>query len=102
MSHRRTGSTLAVSLLLLTAPTVADEVPALEHAPEARRAARVVIISEDGLRPDLVASMKLPWHEAVYRHGAYSWKARTIRTASTLPSHASMLSGVDVKEHGLS
>src|SRR5947208_11510779 len=64
-------------------------------------AARVLIISEDGLRPDLVASMHLPWHEALYHHGAYSWKARTIRTASTLPAHAAMLSGVDVKIHGL-
>ena len=63
--------------------------------------ARVLIISEDGLRPDLVQSMHLPWHEALYHSGAYSWKARTIRTASTLPAHASMLSGVDVDAHGL-
>jgi arylsulfatase A-like enzyme len=66
------------------------------------RATRVLIVSEDGLRPDYVSSQRLPWHEALWQHGAYSWKARTIRTASTLPSHAAMLSGVDVRAHGLS
>lgn len=66
-----------------------------------RRAERVLIISEDGLRGDIFSEMKLPWHEALYRSGAYSWKARTIRTASTLPSHAAMLSGFDVEQHGL-
>jgi arylsulfatase A-like enzyme len=35
------------------------------------------------------------------REGAFTMKARTIRFASTLPSHASMLSGFDVREHGL-
>jgi predicted AlkP superfamily pyrophosphatase or phosphodiesterase len=65
------------------------------------RAKRVLIISEDGLRGDVLAQLHLPWHEALYQHGAYSWKARTIRTASTLPAHAAMLSGFDVKAHGL-
>jgi len=68
---------------------------------EPHRASRVLIVSEDGMRPDFVNSQHLPWHEALYQHGAYSWKAKTIRTASTLPSHASMLSGVDVGVHGL-
>ena len=55
-----------------------------------------------GEYPDVVALLHLPWHEALYRKGSYSWNARTIRTASTLPSHAAMLSGVDVNQHGLS
>ena len=62
---------------------------------------RVVIISEDGMRPDLIYQQHMPWHERLYTGGSYSWHARTIRTASTLPSHASMLSGVDVDLHGL-
>ena len=37
----------------------------------------------------------------ILKRAAYSLKARTIRRASTLPSHAAMLSGFDVKEHGL-
>lgn len=62
---------------------------------------RVVVISEDGMRPELIYQQKMQWHEQLYRSGSYSWHARTIRTASTLPSHASMLSGVDVNLHGL-
>jgi len=70
-------------------------------APHARRAARVLIISEDGLRGDILTQHRMRWHEELYRHGSFSWKARTIRTASTLPSHAAMLSGFDVEQHGL-
>jgi arylsulfatase A-like enzyme len=40
-------------------------------------------------------------HDEIMKHGAWSLTARTIRHASTLPSHAAMLSGFDVKEHGL-
>ena len=61
----------------------------------------VVIVSEDGLRPDALTSVPAPVHEELMRRGSYSLKARTIRHASTLPSHAAMLSGFDVKEHGL-
>ena len=61
----------------------------------------VVIISEDGLRPDALMGVKPPVHEAILKRAAYSFKAQTIRRASTLPSHAAMLSGFDVKEHGL-
>jgi hypothetical protein len=61
----------------------------------------VVIVSEDGLRPDALTSVPAPVHEELMRRGSFSLKARTIRHASTLPSHAAMLSGFDVKEHGL-
>jgi predicted AlkP superfamily pyrophosphatase or phosphodiesterase len=75
-------------------PTVAGDTPSgVRH---------VVIISEDGMRPELIYQQNMQWHQQLYRNGAYTWHARTIRTASTLPSHASMLSGVDVNLHGLS
>lgn len=62
----------------------------------------VVIISEDGMRPELIyQQQRMQWHQLLARNGSYTWRARTIRTASTLPSHASMLSGVDVNMHGL-
>ena len=72
-------------------------------APAKGRAAikHVVIISEDGLRPDALTGVKPPVHEAILKRAAYSLKAKTIRRASTLPSHAAMLSGFDIKEHGL-
>ena len=61
----------------------------------------VIIVSEDGLRPDALTSVPAPVHEDLMRRGSYSLTARTIRRASTLPSHAAMLSGFDIKEHGL-
>ena len=72
-------------------------------APKSGRAAirHVVIISEDGLRPDALTGVRPPTHEAILKRAAYSFRAQTIRRASTLPSHAAMLSGFDVKEHGL-
>jgi len=61
----------------------------------------VLIISEDGLRADAVASLHLKWHDLIRKRGSYSDHALTIRDASTLPAHASMLSGVPPKVHGL-
>ncbi|HET6283442.1 MAG TPA: alkaline phosphatase [Polyangia bacterium] len=62
----------------------------------------MIIISEDGLRPDALMSVGPPVHNSILKRGAYSLTARTIRHASTLPSHAAMLSGFDMREHGLS
>jgi len=62
----------------------------------------VIIISEDGLRPDALMDVRPPVHDGIMKKGAYSLEARTIRHASTLPSHAAMLSGFDMGEHGLS
>jgi arylsulfatase A-like enzyme len=61
----------------------------------------VLIISEDGLRADAVATLHLKWHDLLRSRGSYSDHALTIRDASTLPAHASMLSGVEPKRHGL-
>ncbi len=62
---------------------------------------RVLIVSEDGMHPALIRDQSLPWHEWLIKSGASTFRAHTISTACTLPSHASMLSGVDVEQHGL-
>jgi hypothetical protein len=84
-------------------PVQGTPAAAAKPAPKTGRAAirHVVIISEDGLRPDALTGVRPPVHEAIFKRAAYSLKARTMRRASTLPSHAAMLSGFDVKEHGL-
>jgi predicted AlkP superfamily pyrophosphatase or phosphodiesterase len=81
------------------APAVAPPAAAPAHGGKVKR---VLIISEDGMRPDMISGQHMEWHEHLYHGGSSSFHARTIRTASTLPSHASMLSGVDVNRHGLS
>lgn len=73
-------------------------------APPVEQKARinhVLIISEDGLRADAVATLHLHWHELLRQRGSSTVHALTIRDASTLPAHASMLSGVEPKYHGL-
>ena len=62
---------------------------------------RVVIISEDGLRPDALTPALAPRHIALMKEGATARTAETIRESDTLPSHASMLSGVSADLHGL-
>jgi arylsulfatase A-like enzyme len=61
----------------------------------------VIVVSEDGLRPDALMDVRPPIHALVMKRGSYSLTARTIRHASTLPAHAAMLSGFDLPAHGL-
>jgi arylsulfatase A-like enzyme len=71
-------------------------VPADPRTPEF-----VVVISEDGLRPDVIDEARTPNHIRFLRDGATARLARTIRESDTLPSHASMLSGFEPKDHRL-
>lgn len=77
------------------APVVKAE-PAPEVAPE-----RVVIISVDGLRPDMMTPDLMPRHVQLMTEGTTAKDASTIRQSDTLPSHAAMLSGFGAKAHGL-
>jgi predicted AlkP superfamily pyrophosphatase or phosphodiesterase len=81
--------------------TLVVEPPHTTPQPLRPRIGHVLIISEDGLRGDAVAKLHLRWHDLLKQHGAWSLHAKTIRDASTLPAHASMLSGVEPKSHGL-
>jgi predicted AlkP superfamily pyrophosphatase or phosphodiesterase len=60
-----------------------------------------VIISEDGLRPDVLDDELTPAHVALMKQGATARVAETIPESDTLPSHAAMLSGVGAAAHGL-
>lgn len=82
------------------APVVV-EAPRSPLPAQIRKINHVLIISEDGLRPDALSKLHLQWHERLKRRGSYTMRAKTIRDASTLPAHASMLSGVLPDVHGL-
>jgi arylsulfatase A-like enzyme len=62
---------------------------------------RVVIVSIDGLRPDAITDEGMPQAAKLGRAGAVAKRALTIPRSDTLPSHASMLSGVEMAAHGL-
>jgi predicted AlkP superfamily pyrophosphatase or phosphodiesterase len=61
----------------------------------------VVIISIDGLRPDALLAADAPTLDGLIARGAYSPNAQTVKISETLPSHASMLTGVVPETHGI-
>ncbi|HVK78644.1 MAG TPA: alkaline phosphatase [Kofleriaceae bacterium] len=86
------------------APPAAPSVPAAVVSPPPRapaRPAHVVIISEDGMRPDALTEELAPRHVALMKEATVARRADTIPQSDTLPSHASMLSGFGARQHGL-
>jgi predicted AlkP superfamily pyrophosphatase or phosphodiesterase len=64
-------------------------------------AARVLIVSFDGMRPDAIAFAPMPNLLALIQISAYSLSAQTIFPSTTLPAHTSMLSGLCPSKHGV-
>ncbi|HEX3357594.1 MAG TPA: ectonucleotide pyrophosphatase/phosphodiesterase [Tepidisphaeraceae bacterium] len=62
---------------------------------------RVLIISIDGLRPDVLLRAQTPHLHAMMDHGSFTMWARTTAQSITLPSHVSMLTGVTPEVHGI-
>jgi arylsulfatase A-like enzyme len=73
-------------------------------APMSQKAQRVadlvVLVSLDGFRADVMGPNTPALHK-LYLQGASPHVARTISKSATLPSHASMVSGMDQTRHGL-
>lgn len=61
----------------------------------------VLIISIDGLRPDLALLTDMPNLRSLLKQGAYTFWAKTTAVSITLPSHTSMLTGVTPNKHGI-
>jgi predicted AlkP superfamily pyrophosphatase or phosphodiesterase len=78
---------LVFSALLISLPTLALS------------AKHVVVISVDGLRPDAISKEHSPHIDELRQHGLWASNAQTIMPSITLPSHTSMLTGVDVPVH---
>lgn len=100
----------AVSVLVGLAACAGSRAPSTEPgimqqgAPRAMRgrvADHIIIISVDGLRPDAIAKYEAKTIQRLMREGRYSLTAQTIAISKTLPSHTSMLTGVDADVHGI-
>ena len=61
----------------------------------------MVIVSFDGMRPDGMERALAPTLHRLRAEGTYALRAETVGDSSTLPSHSSMLSGVEVEVHGM-
>ena len=102
-----TRSVLLVALLVAACVRPA-QAPDASRAPGTARPIahgrvtdHVVIISIDGLRPDAIERFNAATLQRLMREGTYARDAQTILPSTTLPSHASMLTGVDVDVHGV-
>lgn len=83
---------------------LADPVPVAQLTPPPpgeARADRVIVISVDGLRPDAIDAAGAATMKGLIERGAYCARAQTIRPSITLPSHTSMLTGLDYGRHGV-
>lgn len=92
-SKRGHGRALLAAALAFVA-SVAPVAPA--HATR-----RVVIVSFDGLRPDVALRAEVPALRSLMARGSFTMYAMTTDVAITLPSHASMLTGVPPEQHGI-
>lgn len=94
---------LALFLSCLVGTAGLAQSPVLVSKPERPLAAveHVVVISVDGLRPDRALLAEMPTLRGMLRQGAYTFWGRTTAGAVTLPSHASMLTGVIPGKHGI-
>lgn len=61
----------------------------------------VVIVSVDGLRPDVALRAKMPAFRSLLERGSFTMYAMTTDVAITLPSHTSMVTGVTPAKHGI-
>src|SRR5690242_8821085 len=84
-------------------PTVFAAEPAPTTKPQRPipEAEHVLLISIDGCRPDVLLRAKTPNVHKLVESGSYTFWARTIPPAITLPAHASMLTGVTPEKHGI-
>ena len=66
-----------------------------------RRAEHVFVISFDQGGGDILRSQPSPMFKKMFDEGAGTWRAFTIVPSITLPSHASMVTGVGIQAHQL-
>ena len=85
--------TALFAALLLAAPGCA--------APSPPRVSRVLVVSVDGLRPDVLLRAHAPVLRSLMERGSFTMWAATTDVAITLPSHVSMLTGVTPARHGV-
>lgn len=72
--------------------------PSLTPRPLIRR---ILIVSFDGLRPDVIELAPMLHLQALMQAGAYSLAAQTTFPSATLPAHASMLMGMCPQKHNV-
>ncbi len=90
-------------ILLATRAAATPPAPAqtTKPAPPAPTDKRVLIITIDGARPDVLLRANTPNLRGLAQAGAFTYWARTTAVSVTLPSYASVLTGVQPRVHGV-
>jgi predicted AlkP superfamily pyrophosphatase or phosphodiesterase len=104
LSALRSRASVLVVLLALAVgcgPPSTVSTPVLPKSRSGRITDHVVIVSLDGLRPDAIDTFGAATLQRLMREGAYAPDAQTVLPSTTLPSHTSMLTGVDPAVHGV-
>ena len=97
------GLLLTASVITAQTSVVTTVTPSPTTVPvgDAPRAGRALIVSIDGLRPDVMLRADAPVLRSLMAAGSFTMWARTTEASVTLPSHASMLTGVRPERHGV-
>ena len=100
-SRNEAGPIPCASLTTLLLTALAFAIPSSAQAPRAPQLRYALIVSVDGLRPDVLLRADAPTLRGLMQRGMYSMWARTTDVAVTLPSHTSMLTGEPPERHGV-
>ncbi|MEE8170164.1 MAG: alkaline phosphatase family protein [Phycisphaerae bacterium] len=92
---RRRSPDIGIALLVYVVSALA---PA---SVQAQTADRVIVISIDGLRSDAIDAAPALALQALIAGGSYDPRCLNELPPSTLPNHASMVTGLSVTEHGI-
>lgn len=90
---------IVVNVLMFTLAFAQDTTPI--YQPIADGLTHVIVISLDGARPDAIQQANMPVVQSLAGAGAVAWDAQTVYPPATVPAHASLFTGLDVDEHGV-
>jgi arylsulfatase A-like enzyme len=94
-------STVTLTPTTTATATATETLTPTITATPAPLARRVLILSIDGLRPDIISLAPMPNLLALMESSAYTLNAQTVHPSVTLISHASMLTGSCPSKHGV-
>lgn len=95
LKHRLPVVGLISTLLIMVAMSASTVVAAADPSK------RVLLITIDGLRPDVALRADMPNLRDLMARGSFTFWAQTTRVAITLPSHCTLLTGVSPEKHGV-
>jgi arylsulfatase A-like enzyme len=93
----RFSSMIFILVFFLAAGPVFSQQAALRSAASPDK--HVIVVSMDGMRPDVLLRAKVPNIRDLALHGAFTFWAESTDLAITLPTHVSMFTGVTPTRH---